>query len=256
MGRRWTRRTGAAMTTKRRTLRYLLSDDKKVSSITEQLVADGSAITHMSKSEFITKTLFDALLPKGKTARHFAEDLYSGEKDVLGSISDVLMGNVAGIDGKVAHEDYSDIVSFGREVISTKGLANSLSTRDPEFFHLRSRFIGVVKRLEFMQSNAAEADLSFELSQKIAYGKDLIREIDPDRAGTAPAYALVSFALDNFDLIGSWQDTCSYLGDVFLILDISAINRRKLPASWISEDTPQLRRDWVEVLKSVVDSWR
>lgn len=244
------------MATKRKTLRYLLSDDKKVSSITEQLVADGSAINHMSKSEFITETLFDALLPKGKTARHFAEDLYSGEKDVLGSISDVLMGNVAGIYGKVAHENYSDIVVFGREVISTKGLANALDTRDPEFFHLKSRFVGVVKRLEFMQSNATEPDLSFELSQKIAYGKDLIREIDPDKVTMAPAYALVSFALDNFDLIGSWQDTCSYLGDIFLILDIAATSRRKLPASRISEDTPQLRRDWVEVLKSVVDPWR
>ena len=75
--------------------------------------------------------------------------------------------------------------------------------------------------------------------------------------GRAPVAALVYFAIEYFEEIGTLNATCAYLADAFSALEESVtISADKCGNKHVPPDTPELRRKWSDLLETVCSGWQ
>lgn len=242
------------MPTNRPTKRLLLPIDERKKRLVESVINDQSELWRMSNSDAIIRDILDSRLPQNPIARTHLVMVYAGEASILSSIAGILRQNVTGSVGQVKEPDYRAIPEFGLWLMQKKGLSTNLDTRTSVAHHFRGRFSDVVGYLERL-SVPREGSTDYELVEKVKYGRDLLVEADPDRFDSAPAQGYVQFALESFDLLGKWNDTCAYLADVFEILGQVEKELAKVPGAYVPPDDANDRSKWSDVLKRVTGNW-
>ena len=241
------------MPTNRPTKRLLMPLAIREKTIVETIIEDQSQLHGTSHSNTILRDVVDSQLPQGEFGRFHAARVFAGDCTLLGSLASVLQQNVTGSIGMAAHPDYKPLIEFGLSLINRKNLGTALSNHSAINHHLVSRFVDVVDELERHAEGVGDMLEKHGLTKKIAYGRDLVIELDPDRAAFAPASALVLFAIENFEEIGRLNSTCAYLSDAFRILaEVESGNwgNRITPP-----DTPELRARWTRVLDVATNEW-
>lgn len=241
------------MPTNRPTKRLLMPLATRKRTIVETIIEDQSQLHGTSHSDTILRDVVDSQLPQGEFGRFHAARVYARDCTLLSSLATVLQQNITGSIGTVEHPEYKPLVEFGLSLISRKDLGTALSNQSPIIHHLVSRFSDAVDELERRAEGVEDALEKHELDKKVAYGRDLALELNPDHAVFAPACAVVLFAIENFEEIGRLNSTCAYLCDAFQILaEVESGNwgNRITPP-----DTPELRSRWTSILDSTTKEW-
>lgn len=241
------------MPTNRPTKRLLMPLAIRERTIAETIIEDQSQLHGTSHSDTILQDVVDSQLPQGEFGRFHAARVYARDCTLLSSLAAVLQQNITGSIGTVEHPEYKSLVEFGLSLISRKDLGTALSNQSTMNHHLISRFSDAVDELERRAEGVEDALEKHELAKKVAYGRNLALELNPDYAAFAPACAVVLFAIENFEEIGRLNSTCAYLCDVFQILaEVESGNwgNRITPP-----DTPELRSRWTSVLDSTTKEW-
>lgn len=149
--------------------------------------------------------------------------------------------------------NYKPLVEFGLQLIHRKGLGLALPNRSTVIHHLKSRFEGAVEALERTKDGIDDSFEEYERDQKVKFGKDLIRELDPERSVCAPTYSIVLFAVENFETIGHLNCSCAYLSDVSEIL--AEVEKGDWGSRVTPPDTPAERAEWAQLLGDVTKGW-
>lgn len=220
-----------------------------------RMVADEAYLRAADESKTIIGLVFDQVLPAATYPRERMYDVYSGDS-LFTSVSDVLRANVTGATGTVANDGYKPIVEFGSELIRARNCGTGLYTGAEDMPHLRRCFDSVVEYMEHgMPKDPADPFADYEATRAAKYGRDLMDEMGTE-FGRAPVAALVYFAIEYFDEIGTLNATCAYLADAFSALEESVTtSAEKCGNKRVPPDTPELRRKWSDLLEEVCSDW-
>lgn len=221
-----------------------------------RIVADEAYLRAADESKTIIGLVFDKVLPTAAYPRERMYDVYSGDS-LFTSISDVLRSNVTGATGTVANEEYKPIVEFGSELIRARNCGTGLYTGAADMPHLRRCFDSVVEYVEHsMPRDPEDPFADYEAIRAAKYGRELMGEASTE-FGRAPVAALVYFAIEYFEEIGTLNATCAYLADAFSALEESVtISADKCGNKHVPPDTPELRRKWSDLLETVCSDWQ
>lgn len=234
--------------------KLFLPTDTTDRSIEQLIVDDMSKIEHKAPSDIFNDAIFFRYQPEGEFAKMHFRNVYAGYSSLLEDISEVLYRNSDG-SRAVFYSDYLPIVEFGLKLIRYKQMSNLLDTQCPEAKLFRKHFQEVVDLLESMNSDTDDLMSRFEHEKTVSYGRDLLKEADPEAFSTAPAHAYVHFAIQTFDEICRSRSTSLYLADIFRILGETENRREQERHRGIPPDTPELRKEWTVVLQQTTKDW-